>query len=797
MSGRRSKHLRRVGVGALVACSALTVRPALAEGPAMPDPARDGKVAELPLRRFEIAAGTLDEALRSYEAAAHVEVRCAFPRDTLAQIGTGGVNGTMTAEEALAELLANTGVDYRFAGRRVATLTMQAMAESIDVVAPGPVISSPKLTQPVLDTPRTLTIIPDEVFTAQGATSLRDVLRNTPGITFQAGEGGGGLPGDTFSMRGFSSGNDVTVDGVRDVGAYSRDAFNLEQVEVLKGPSSAVAGRGSTGGSINLVTKTPRANAFTRVSGAAGTEDYSRSTVDANIPLNAIGAAIDAAAFRINAVYADSGVAGRDVVHNNSWGVAPSLAFGIGKPSRFTLAYQHGAQDNVPDYGLPWAAFGAVPAVDQSNFYGLEGYDYETIETDLATAVFERDLRAGWVLRNLSRWGDNRRDSAITAPRPPNRQLQQRTMENTQLANQTSLNGTFSTGRVHHDLAIGLEAGREGTSNRNQSQVTNQPPIDINHPDPAQDPLGPMPANLGNPSETKLDLAALYAFDTLQLGRKWEVTGGARWDRVDVDYTLRDRATGNVTALSRADRMLSWSAGAVFKPRKNASVYASVGTSFNPSVDAGTVGAGLSDLPTSANNVNLEPEKTENLELGGKWELGGGRAIVTGALFRTTKSNARTRGATTEPFVLAGEQQVDGVEVGLNGHLTERWTVLAGYSHLDSEFVQSSNPAEEGMRLAFTPENTFNVWTDYRLRALSLGGGAQYMDSVFRNAVNTAEVPSYWLLGAMAAYDVTPSLTLRLNANNLTDEHYVDRIGGGHYIPGAGRSLTLTAEFGF
>lgn len=795
MSGRRSKQIRKkMAVGALVAYSAFGTQVALADEVATPKktPA-PGPVAELPLRHFDIAAGTLDETLRAFETAAGVDVRYSFPADMLSRIGSGGVSGTMSSNQALDQLLSGTGIDSHFDSRRVVTITMQQMVESIDVVSKSPVVSSPKFTQPVLDTPRTVTVIPDEVFTAQGATTLRDVLRNTPGITFQAGEGGGGLPGDTFSMRGFSSGNDITVDGIREVGAYSRDAFNLEQVEVVKGPSSAVAGRGSTGGSINLVTKTPKIAGFTRVTGAAGTENSSRSTIDANLPITAIADS----AFRINAMFGASDVAGRDVVHNSSWGVAPSLAFGIGKPTRFTLNYQHVAQDNVPDYGLPWAAFGATPSVDQSNFYGLDDYDYEDIESNLANAIFERDLRAGWVLRNISRWGANDRDSAITAPRPPNRQLQRRTMEMTQLANQTSVNGSFMTGGMRHDLAVGLELGREGTRSHNQSQTTNQPQTDINDPDPSQEPLGPMPANLGNPSETNLDLAALYAFDTVQLGSKWELTGGARFDSVDVDYSLLNRTDGVVTDLARADEMLSWSAGAVFKPRKNASIYASFGTSFNASVDAGSVGAALSDVPASANNINLAPEKTENLEIGGKWEIGNGRAIVTGALFRTTKTNARTRSATTEPFVLDGEQRVDGVELGVNGHLTERWTVLAGYSHLESEFVRSRNAAEEGTQLAFTPENSFNVWTDYRLNDMSFGGGVQYMDSVYRNATNTAEVPSYWLAGAMAAYDVTNSLTLRLNANNLTNEQYVDRIGGGHYVPGAGRSLMLTAELGF
>jgi len=795
MSGRRSKSLRKkVAAGAILAYSAFGshVTEAQPVSP-MPAPLDAAPAAELPLRTFAIPAGPLTSALAKFEADTGITMRYTFARDVLTGIHSQGANGTMSNADALARILEGTAVEHQLSGRR-ATLTIPSLSESIDVVSPAPAVSSPKFTQPIVDTPRTMTVVPEEVFTQQGATSLRDVLRNTPGITFQAGEGGGGLPGDTFSMRGFSGGNDITVDGVRDIGAYSRDAFNLEQVEVLKGPAGVVAGRGSTGGSINLVTKTAKRDAFTRVSAAAGNADYTRGTVDTNIPLEHFADA----ALRVNAMYTDSGVAGRDVVHNSSWGVAPSMTFGIGKPSRFTLSYQHVTQDNIPDYGLPWAAFEANPHIDQSNFYGLENYDFEDIDSDLATAIFERDIRSGWVLRNIARWGDNSRNSAITAPRPPNRQLQRRTMESEQLANQTSLSGSFTTGTLRHDLAVGLEVGREKTSNYNAAQTTNQPQVTIDHPDPSQSPFGPMPDNIGNPADTNLDLAAFYTFDTIHLGSKWDISAGARFDSVDVDYDLLTRATGVTTHLNRSDEMLSWNAGAVFKPTAHASIYASAGTAFNASVDAGSVGPALSDVPTSANNINLDPEKTENLEVGGKLELGGGRAIITGALFRTTKTNARTRAATTEAFTLDGEQEVQGVEVGVNGKLTDRWSMLAGYSHLKSEFTKSRNAAEVGAQLAFTPENSFNVWTDYRVGdRLSFGGGAQYMDSVFRNAANTAEVPSYWLVNAMASYEMTHSLTLRFNVNNLTDEQYVDRVGGGHYVPGARRSMMLTAEVDF
>lgn len=791
MSGRRTKQLRKMTAGALVACSAFGTRLALANtqsGTAATGPAL--AAVQMPLRRFEIPAGKLAEVLRAFERTTGMTVRANFDPVVLDNIGSAGVSGLLSDADALARLLADTGVQHRITGRRSATLSLQVLSDTIDVNAPAPEIASPKFTRPLVDTPRTVAVIPDEVFLAQGATTLRDVLRNTPGITFQAGEGGGGVPGDTFSMRGFSAGNDILLDGVRESGAYTRDAFNLEQVEVIKGPSSAIVGRGGTGGTVNLVSKTPKPEAFTRATLSVGNAEQTRATADANAPLGA------SSALRIAAMYDTGGVPGRDVVHRSSWGVAPSLTFGIGKPSRFTLAFQHVAQDNVPDYGLPWAAFVSDPRVDQTNFYGLEGYDYENVTSDAATATFERDLRAGWTLRNIARWADNHRDSAITAPRPPNRQLQQRLMDQGQLTNQTSLTGALATGGVQHALVVGVEAGRETAFIRRQAQSTNQPATNLTDPNPGQSPLGPMPKNNGNPEDTRMTLLGVYAMDTLRIGSRWDVTAGLRWDSIDVDYELTNRSTGAVTRLGREDRMLSWNSGVVFKPRPNASVYASYATSFNPAVDAANGGTGLSVVPTAANNVNLAPEKSRNLELGAKWETR--RAIATAAVFRTEKTNARTRGANNEPFVLDGEQRVEGVELGLSGNITDRWSVLASYAHLDSEFAASANPLEEGMALAFVPENSFNVWTEGRLpRGFGIGAGAQFMDSVFRNALNTAEVPSYWLLNAMASYRVSETLTLRLNVNNLNDETYVDRVGGGHYIPGAGRSIVVSAEADF
>jgi catecholate siderophore receptor len=265
-----------------------------------------------------------------------------------------------------------------------------------------------------------------------------------------------------------------------------------------------------------------------------------------------------------------------------------------------------------------------------------------------------------------------------------------------------------------------------------------------------------------------------------------------------VDYRLTTVATGVVTSLGRVDRMTSWRAGVVYKPRPFGSLYAGYGTSFNPSADAGATGTALSSSDTAATSVNLAPERSQNIEVGTKWDAFDERLALTAAVFRTEKTNARTRNLTNDPFVLAGKQRVQGVEVGVSGRVGDRWSVFANYSQMDSEIVASKNAAEQGMDLALTPKRVASVWSSYRAtRRLEVGGGAQLMDAVFRNTVNTLAVPGYWLVNGLASYELNSHLTLRLNANNLADTSYVDRVGGGHYIPGPRRSLQVTAQVKF
>ncbi len=811
---RRSSKTPWVAMGALVASTAFGGRAYAAADPRLVGlrflvpsesivgawrdnnpPARQ----ELPVRRFDIAAGPLDAVLASFRQATGLRLRVGD--EVIGTLQSPGVTGLFTVEQALAQLLAGTGVIYRFTDGDAVRLELAGTSEFVEVSGRPRSVASPKFTEPLRDVPQTINVISSAVMEQQGATTLREVLRNVPGITFQAGEGG--VPaGDQLTIRGFSARTDIFVDGVRDFGGYTRDSFNLEQVEVAKGPSSGITGRGSTGGSINQVSKTAGLTASYGGTIGGGNAEYGRSTLDINQPISVI----PGAAVRLNAMWTDAGVPGRDRVEGTRWGVAPSVAVGLGTPTRASLSYFHLGQDNLPEYGIPWVPANTNPdlaqysngrpPVDQGNFYGLTTRDYEKTDTDIATLQVDHDFTGTLTLRNVTRVGQTLRDSVITAPRFAsvntstllNRQLQSRDMDDGILANQTNLTARFATGAIEHAVATGVELVRETSVNYARTGPA-APQADLFNPNPDAPYAGPIVRSGASTDATARSTAA-YAFDTVSLGSQWELTGGLRWDRFDVDYESV-AVGGAVTPFERTDEMVSWRGGVVYKPRPNGSVYGGYSTAFNPSAEG---------LSLSAATASLEPEQTRSLEAGTKWDVLNERLQLTAAVFRTEKTNARTPGvnAGDPPTVLQGEQRVAGIELGASGRINRQWTLLGGYSFMSSDIEASNTPAEVDNALAMVPEHTFNLWTTYEFPwKLTLGGGVQYMDSVFRNAANSASVPSYWLLNTLVSYEVNRHLTLRLNGTNLADEEYVDRIGGGHYIPGPSRAVVVSSAIKF
>jgi catecholate siderophore receptor len=694
-------------------------------------------------------------------------------------------------------------------------------------------LQSPKFTAPLRDTPQTVTVIPKTVIEDRGAFSLRDVLRNSPGISMQAGEGGGGLPGDNLSIRGFNSRSDFFIDGVRDSGSYNRDPFNLEQVEVTKGPSSANGGRGSPGGSINVVSKAANLerNHIANITG--GTDELVRTTIDANEPLS------DHMAFRLNLMYHTGDTPGRDVVTQERFGIAGSLAFGLGTDTRFFLNYQHLTEDNIPDYGIPWVPLtstpvgstlppvlqpyeNGVPPVSFDNFYGRRSVDYEHVQMDMVTGILEHDFSDDVRLRNVTRYGRTVRDSVITAPRffdtapgggspgnqystTVNRQLQRREMTNEIITNLTNVSIDFDTGPLKHSIATGMEIYVErqlsANASRNPGTAAAGPLVpgdrtDVFSPNP-NDPPSPLPP-LPGAAEAHLDTVAFYLFDTIRIGEKFQINGGVRYDHIQGEVRLPNGLRG----YSNNDDIVSGRIGVVYKPLPNGSIYAGYGTSASPSLDAGVsgVGGGLTGTTvTPITQAALDPEKTQSYEVGTKWDVFDERLSLTAAIFRVEKTDARTTDPVTTITTLGGAQEVNGIELGIAGSITNDWQIFGGYSYMESEVTDSAVATQIGNPVNGVPDHSFNIWTTYNLpRRIQVGFGAQYVGERTNSLEATARTaPGFWTMDAMVSWQINDSLGLRLNIYNLADERYIDRVGGGHFVPGAGRSAALTATLKF
>jgi catecholate siderophore receptor len=741
-------------------------------------------------QRFDIPAGSLETVLSALQNQTGLQILT--PNEKLRTIPSPGVSGVYTAERALAQILSGTGVSYRFSGPKIVTLELEGVAASVDVIGRA-TPSSPKYTEPLRDTPQTITVIPKTVIEEQGATTLRDVLRNVPGLTMTAGEGGTPA-GDNLTLRGFSARNDIFIDGARDLGAQSRDPFNLEQVEVVKGPGSAFTGRGSAGGSINLVSKAPNVNRNFAGTIGFGSDGTKRFTGDINIPIQ------DRIAFRLNLLAHDSGVAGRDVVNNQRWGVAPSVLFGLGTRNRLTLSYYYLGQDNISDYGIPWApatnnalaAYRDKPApVPRETFYGFKDRDYEKLRSDLATVKFERDISDTATLRNQFRFSYSSRDSLASPPRFAsndstviNREMRSWIAEDKAWDNQTDLRAQFSTGGIEHSFVGGLAITHE--NNLRQNRTAPNSPTTLLNPNPNDVYTGviTLDPRIGDITGNSV---ALYGFDTVKLSKYFELNAGLRFDRFDVDGV-----STTLVPVQRLDEMVSWRAGAIFKPKEQGSIYLSYGTSLSPSLEG---------LSYSTSNTAIEPEKTYNLEVGTKWDLlPDQRLSVNGAIFRVEKTNARTPGILPDdpPQALQGRQRVQGVELGASGAITRALRVFGAFTFMDPEIVKSNTAAEVGKAIQNTPRHSFNIWATYLLpHRITLGGGPRFVGSRFGNNTNTRQVDQYWLLDAMASFPVTKHFDLRLNLYNLTNDYYFDRLGGGHLIPGAGRSVMVSTGFRF
>ncbi|HVK54159.1 MAG TPA: TonB-dependent siderophore receptor [Burkholderiales bacterium] len=652
-----------------------------------------------------------------------------------------------------------------------------------DDYAPAKTTIGGKAPALIRDIPQSVTIINRAVLDSQAATSLTDALRNVPGITLSAGEGG--AIGDNINIRGYSARTDLFLDGMRDRGQYARETFFLDSVEVLKGPSSMLFGRGSTGGVINQVSKQATLQDISEVGLGVGTDSYYRATADLNRKMS------DTSAFRIAAV-AHTNESTRDVVESKRYGIAPSLRFGIGTPTELTISSVHQRREDIPDYGVPYAAGGtkASPAkpidVNENNFYGFTDDNFEQ-DVDVLNVRVEHKFSPTLSLRNQTQFNSARIDaSPTTITNVGVRNRRDREVDDKSLFNQTDLIANFATGAVKHTVVAGLEVGREYYENQGYDWI-GEPNQSLTSP-----VYGPMPAsvvrNRTTFTDNESDTIAVYVNDQIELSKQWKLVGGVRRDQFDFESTVTDSNTGAVNSqISRKDRMTSVRGGVIFQPTDTQSYYASYGTSFNPSAET---------LVLSAANQSVSPEKNRSYEVGAKWDLLEGGLGLNAALFRVDKTNARTTDSITGFVTLDGDIRVDGFEFSAAGRITPKWRILAGYTYLDGEILESTD-GTKGNTLQNTPEHSASLWTAYNLtKAWEIGGGVVYSSERFTNNGNTAEVGSYTRFDATVAY-IQKSYDVRLNLLNLSDEKYFEVASGGRATPAAGRSAVATLTYRF
>lgn len=684
--------------------------------------------------------------------------------------------------------------------------------------------TSLKYTQPLVDTAKTITIIPETILKDRNVDSLRDALRNVSGISVAAGEGGA-PPGDSLTIRGFSSTNNITIDNVRDVAGYTRDIYNVEAVEVAKGPGSAVYGRGSAGGSVNLQTKTAKLDQFNDVSLRLGSEGDYRAKLDSNTKIN------DTTALRVNLLSDDVDVAGRDEVYNSKNAIALSLATGLETDSRLTINAEYQKQDNLPDYGLPWVSNGAVladdlvafeggePPVPYSNFYGNVNRDFEDVTAKSVTVSYEKDLNPSTIFRVLGRLGTVDRVNVVTAPRfisvdgitgfdSTIRLDDEKTRDtkNGLAVLQADLLGSYELNNMQHDVVAGIEIAQETFERWNYEAVVEDNLLslanDFYNPDPNLEFTGQY-ARTNKSDDATADTLALYVFDTVTINSQWQVSAGLRYDMFDTEYfnQLDDDTDPNATIETSEDE-LSWNLGVVFKPAKNGSIYFGVGNAFTSSAEDITAS-------TNGNSASLDPEETVSYELGTKWVLFDEKVNASAAIFHTEKTNALTDAADSlfsdddgRFDTLDGEQRITGLELGLSGQFTEQLNVLASYTYQDSEVSKAANDDfnQQGNELARTPEHSFSLWGRYQVNEkLAFGLGAEYVGERYNSSSATGRelAEDYLIFDMMVSYEASKNLSLQFNASNLTDEEYADQLGGGHFIPGQGRYATLTAVYSF
>lgn len=641
-------------------------------------------------------------------------------------------------------------------------------------------VNALKTPTPIIDVPQSLSIITADQIAQQGFTSIGEIIDYTPGVNTSQGEG----HRDSVVFRGVRSTADFFIDGVRDDVQYYRPLYNLEQVEILRGPNALLFGRGGTGGILNRVTKKGDIDAqFTGIEAGLDTFGGYNFQLDSNFTTS------DTSAFRINAMY-ESLENHRDFYDGERIGINPTGRFKLGPMTTLDLSYEYADHERFIDRGIPTGTNGRPVDALQDVVFGDPQLNTTQLEAHLLRAnlqhEFSDNLKGNFsafygdydkLYQNFYASGYDQATNIVTL----DGYIDTTQRENMILSG--NLIGEFQTGGLGHTIVTGAEF-IDTTNNNDRFNSFFDQTEDDNETFLAVRPLGlvngiglnaagvttvnSFATDLNDDTEATVEVFSAFIQDEIEISEKLDLIIGARFDSFDI-------AVFNVPAnetRDRTDEEISPRLGLVYKPQENISLYASYSESFLPR-------SGEQFANINGSNNALDPNTFTNLEAGLKWDFSQGLSL-TAAAFEIEQSSPQV--ADNDPSTLdVIDSQITGFELQLQGHVTDKWFVSTGYSYLDGEQVDRTGPT--GLSPRELPENLFSIWNTYQATdRFGLGLGLTYQDESFVNNSNSATLPSYTRIDAAAYYDVSETLRVQMNVENLTDELYYPNAHSTHQV---------------
>ncbi|SFR12529.1 TonB-dependent receptor [Poseidonocella sedimentorum] len=659
--------------------------------------------------------------------------------------------------------------------------------------------SNDKATAPLVDTPQTVNTMSAEEIADRGLNSVEDVLRATPGVTLQAGEGGNPM-GTAPIIRGFDANSDISVDGIRNSSRVSYETFNLDSVQVNKGASGTTAGRGSTGGTINLDTKTPQPGNFADVALTYGTGNYMRATLDVNRDFGS-------GAVRLNLMgqQADD-LNGRKGLTSERYGFAPSLTYRLSNTTSITAGLYYYEMHDLPDYGISFtnantpAEFAVGSGtdddpyqptdVDNDNWYGLHDRDFRDNITRSAYARVDHDLANGLTFQSTLRVTEDENVYLTTKPAAVAGGVEAQDRNGNRLTRTVALNAQLSGEReafgASHNFVVGVDLSKETTDRGSLSIDAPTDPV-LSYENPNYNAA--WDGSVSEEDRSKFGevvTTSLYAIDTMTLSPQWEVTAGLRYDMVDA--MALTGPSSNPTELEEEQGFLNGNFGVVYHPRQDVSLYAVVSSSADPALG----NPGIQTDSANTDTVELDPERSYTYELGAKW-LVNDSFLLGASIYRIQKDNERVE-VEEDVWELAGDSQSQGIELTFAGQVTDKWSLSGGYSRIDYSSKSSDTDFSRNV-----PENSFSIWSTYDVNdALTVGGGATYTGERFAGNNETRLIPSSWQVDAMARYAFAEDTAVQVNVTNLFDEDVYGSSHHGQFVymgPARTVSMTLTKSF--